>query len=45
MSTFAKSIVEQAAVALLETAGWSVRHGAEIKTGGFRAERFLGRAG
>jgi type I restriction enzyme R subunit len=38
-SPFAESIVEQAALAWLESAGWSVRHGAEIAPGELAAER------
>ncbi len=36
---FTESTVEQAALAWLESVGWSVRHGAEIAPGEFAAER------
>jgi len=39
MSTFTESIVEQAALAWLESVGWSVRNGAEIAPGEPAAER------
>jgi type I restriction enzyme R subunit len=38
-SHFTESIVEQAALAWLESVGWSVRHGAEIAPGELAAER------
>jgi type I restriction enzyme R subunit len=38
-SPFTESIVEQAALAWLESVGWSVRHGAEIAPGELAAER------
>ena len=39
MSTFTESVVEQAALAWLESAGWSVRNGAAIAPGEPGAER------
>src|SRR3990172_3894540 len=39
MSNFTESVVEQAALAWLESLGWSVRHGLEIAPGEPRAER------
>ena len=45
MSAFTESVVEQVALAWLESTGWSVRHGLDIAPGEFRAERFTGRAG
>ena len=39
MSAFTESIVEQAALAWLEGAGWRIRHGAEIAPGEPAAER------
>jgi len=39
MSTFSESVVEQAALAWLEAAGWQVRNGAEIAPGEPAAER------
>jgi len=32
-STFAESVVEDAALALIESVGWSVRHGAVLAPG------------
>jgi type I restriction enzyme R subunit len=43
MSTFTESVVEQAALAWLESAGWSVRNGASIAPGEPAAERIIGR--
>ena len=37
-----ESIVEQAALAWLESLGWSVRHGLEIAPGESKAERIIG---
>jgi type I restriction enzyme R subunit len=39
MSAFTESVVEQAALAWLEAAGWQVRNGAEIAPGEPGAER------
>src|SRR5438067_12276802 len=39
MGSFTESIVEQAALAWLESVGWSVRHGPEIAPGELAAER------
>jgi len=39
MNTFTESVVEQAALAWLESAGWQVRYGAEIAPGEPAAER------
>jgi len=39
MSAFGESVVEQAALAWLESAGWQVRNGAEIAPGEATAER------
>ncbi|HMM44145.1 MAG TPA: type I restriction endonuclease subunit R [Candidatus Macondimonas sp.] len=39
MTTFTESVVEQAALAWLESAGWQVRNGAEIAPGEPAAER------
>jgi type I restriction enzyme, R subunit len=39
MDSFTESTVEQAALAWLESIGWSVRHGAEIAPGELAAER------
>jgi type I restriction enzyme R subunit len=39
MTAFTESIVEQAALAWLETAGWQIRNGAEIAPGESEAER------
>ena len=39
MSSFTESVVEQAALAWLESAGWRVRNGAEIAPGEPAAER------
>ena len=39
MSTFSESVVEQAALAWLESIGWQVRNGAEIAPGEPAAER------
>jgi type I restriction enzyme R subunit len=39
MDSFTESTVEQAALAWLESVGWSVRHGAEIAPGELAAER------
>ena len=39
MSAFTESLVEQAALAWLESIGWTVRKGAEIATGESAAER------
>src|SRR6266446_7742836 len=39
MTTFNESVVEQAALAWLESVGWSVRHGAEVAPGELAAER------
>jgi type I restriction enzyme R subunit len=39
MESFTESTVEQAALAWLESVGWSVRHGAEIAPGELAAER------
>ena len=41
---FTESVVEQAALAWLESTGWSVRHCAEIAPGESMAERFIGMA-
>ena len=38
-----ESVVEQAALAWLESLGWWVRHGLEIAPGDSKAERILGR--
>jgi type I restriction enzyme R subunit len=40
---FTESVVEQAALAWLEGAGWSVRNGAAIAPGESKAERIIGR--
>ena len=39
MSVFSESVVEQAALAWLESIGWTVRNGAEIAPGELAAER------
>ena len=39
MADMTESVVEQAALAWLESAGWSVHHGAEIAPGELAAER------
>ncbi|MGH7065931.1 MAG: type I restriction endonuclease, partial [Stellaceae bacterium] len=39
MSAFTESVVEEAALAWLESAGWVVRHGAELAPGETAAER------
>ena len=39
MSAFTESVVEEAALAWLESVGWSVRNGAEIAPGEPAAER------
>ena len=39
MTSFTESVVEQAALARLESAGWQVRNGAEIAHGEPAAER------
>ena len=39
MTAFTESVVEQAALAWLESIGWTVRHGAEIAPGELAAER------
>ena len=39
MAGVTESVVEQAALAWLESVGWSVRHGAEIAPGELAAER------
>ena len=39
MSPFSESVVEEAALAWLESAGWAVRHGAELAPGAPAAER------
>jgi type I restriction enzyme R subunit len=39
VSAFTESVVEQAALAWLESAGWSVRNGAAIAPGEPAAER------
>ena len=39
MATFTESVVEQAALAWLESVGWTVRYGAEIAPGEPAAER------
>jgi type I restriction enzyme R subunit len=47
MPTCTESVVEQTALAWLESAGWQVRNGAEIAPGesaAERAEKFIGRA-
>lgn len=41
---FTESVVEQAAPAWLESAGWSARNGAEIAPGESNAERIIGLA-
>lgn len=41
-SGFTESVVEQAALAWLESLGWSVRHGLEITPGESKAERIIG---
>ena len=38
-ATFTESVVEQAALAWLESIGWTVRNGAEIAPGERAAER------
>mgnify|MGYP001558618704 CR=1 FL=1 len=40
---FTESIVEQAALAWLESLCWSVRHGLEIAPGKSTGERIIGR--
>ena len=40
MTTFSESVVEQAALAWLESVGWLLHHGAEIAPGEPAAERF-----
>ena len=40
---FTESIVEEAALAWLESLGWSVRHGLEIAPGESKAERIIRR--
>jgi type I restriction enzyme, R subunit len=39
MAGVTESVVEQAALAWLESVGWSVRHGAEIAPGELATER------
>ena len=39
LNTFTESVVEQAALAWLESLGWTVKHGPEIAPGEFAAER------
>jgi type I restriction enzyme R subunit len=39
LSTFTESVVEQAALAWLESLGWTVKHGPEIAPGELAAER------
>ena len=39
-----ESVVEEAALAWLESVGWSVRHRLEIAPGESKAERYIGRA-
>jgi len=39
VSAFSESVVEDAALAWLESLGWSVRHGLEIAPGELGAER------
>lgn len=39
MSSFGESVIEQAALAWLESVGWTVAHGPEIAPGGLSAER------
>lgn len=43
MTAFTESIVEQAALAWLESLGWPVTHGLEIASGGSTTERIIGR--
>ena len=43
MSAFTESVVEQAALAWLESIGWSVGNGAAITPGQPTAERIIGR--
>ncbi len=45
MTRFQESVVEQAALALLESLGWSVTHGLEIAPGEAEAERTDDRLG
>jgi type I restriction enzyme R subunit len=40
---FTESVVEQAALAWLESTGWLIRNGAEITPGQPTAERIIGR--
>jgi type I restriction enzyme, R subunit len=42
VSNFTESVVEEAALAWLESLGWSVRHGLEIAPGEAGAERANG---
>jgi type I restriction enzyme R subunit len=42
MRSFTESLVEQAALAWLESLGWRVTHGLEIAPGESKAERILG---
>jgi type I restriction enzyme R subunit len=41
--SFTESIVEDAALARLESLGWSVKHGPEIAPGESKAERIIWR--
>ena len=47
MESFSESVVEQAALAWLESLGWTVKHGPDIAPGALRAKgagRVVGRA-
>ena len=42
-ASFTESVVEQAALAWLESLGWRVTHGLEIAPRASKAERIIGR--
>ena len=43
MTFLSESVVEQAALAWIESAGWSVRRALEILSGESRADRIIGK--
>ena len=43
MSAFSESVVEDAALAWLESLGYAVKHGLDIAPGESKAERIIGR--
>ena len=43
MTFLSESVVEQAVLAWIESAGWSVRRGLEVLSGELKADRIIGR--